>query len=191
MVLAYAVIFLVILAIGLKRDFSNLAQIPYRGGWLFITGVIGSFILQATLVIYAPGQAVWQIIILNLAQIFLIFLFLLNRHLPGAKLFGLGIALNVLVMAANGGWMPVTPEIYHFIHPDRPITEQTRPSSSKNVILSRAETNLWILSDMIPLTLPGRRTAVSLGDVLLVAGAAQFIFQTTAKKRDKLAASQI
>lgn len=191
MVLAYAVIFLIALAIVLRRDFSNLGQIPYRGGWLFVTGVIGSFILQAVLVIYAPGQDIWQMIILNSAQIFLIFLFLLNRHVPGAKLFAFGIALNVLVMAVNGGWMPVTPEIYHFVHPDRPVVEQTRPSSSKNVILSRAETRLWVLSDMIPLMLPGRRTAVSLGDVMLVAGTAQFIFQTTAKKRNELTAGQI
>lgn len=191
MVLAYAVIFLIALAVGLRRDFSKLGQIPYRGGWWLAAGVIGSFILQAVLVIYVPGQTIWQIIILNLAQIVLIFLFLLNHHVPGAKLFALGIALNVLVMVANGGWMPVTPEIYHFVHPDRSTVEQTRPSNSKNVILSRAETRLWILSDMIPLTLPGRRTAVSLGDVVLVAGVAQFIFQTTAKKKDKMAAGQI
>lgn len=158
---------------------------------MFMAAIIGLFFLQAALVIYVPGQTLWQVVILNVSQIALVLLFLLNHHLPGAKLFALGIALNVLVMLANGGWMPLTPETYHFVHPDRPVVEQTRPSSSKNVILSRSETKLWILSDLIPITLPWRRTAVSPGDIVLVVGVAQFIFQTTAKKKDKVLVSQV
>jgi hypothetical protein len=191
MILTYAIIVLIILAMLFRRDLSALGQISYRGSWIFVGGVIGLFILQAGLVIYVPGQSLWQMIILNLSQIALVSLFLLNHQLPGAKLFALGIALNVLVMVANGGWMPVTPEMTHFVHPDRPVVEQIRPSRSKNIILPRAETNLWILSDMIPVTLPWRRNAVSVGDIVLVAGAAQFIFQATAKKRDTLVTGQI
>jgi hypothetical protein len=191
MILTYAIIVLIILAMLFRRDLSALGQISYRGSWIFVGGVIGLFILQAGLVIYVPGQSLWQMIILNLSQIALVSLFLLNHQLPGAKLFALGIALNVLVMVANGGWMPVTPEMTHFVHPDRPVVEQIRPSRSKNIILPRAETNLWILSDMIPVTLPWRRNAVSVGDVVLVAGAAQFIFQATGKKRDTLVTGQI
>ncbi len=191
MVLAYAIIVLIILAMLLRRDLSALGQISYRGGWIVTIGVIGLFILQAVLVLYVPGQTMWQMIVLNLSQIALIALFLLNHHVAGAKLFALGIALNVLVMLANGGWMPVTPETANFVHPDRPIVEQTRPSSSKNIILPRSETNLWILSDIIRVTLPWRRTAVSIGDIVLIVGVAQFIFQTTAKKKDKLLVSQI
>jgi hypothetical protein len=190
-ILAYAIILLVILAVLFRRDLSALGQITYRGGRVFFIGVIGLFFLQAALVIYAPGQTIWQMIVLNLSQIGLIFLFLLNRHVPGAKLFALGIALNALVMLVNGGWMPVTPETASFVHPDRPSVEQTRPVSSKNIILSRSETNLWILSDIIRVTLPWRRNAVSIGDVLLVAAVAQFIFQVTAKKKDKLLINQI
>jgi hypothetical protein len=190
-VLAYAIIFLIILAVLFRRDLGALGQISYRGGWKFAGAVLGLFILQAVMVIYAPGQTILQMVILTASQIALIFLFLLNHYVPGAKLFALGIALNVLVMAANGGWMPVTPETYHFVHPDRPIVEQTRPSSSKNIILPRSETNLWILSDMIRVPLPWRRTAISMGDLLLIMAMAQFIFQTTAKKKDKLLVSQV
>jgi hypothetical protein len=191
MILAYAIIVLLILAMLFRRDLSALGQVSYRGGWIFVFGVIGLFILQIGLVLHLSGQALWQMIILNLSQFALVFLFLLNRHIPGAKLFALGIALNVLVMVANGGWMPVTPGMAHFVHPNRPIVEEIRQSSSKNIILPRAETNLWILSDIIPVTLPWRRNAVSVGDIVLVAGAAQFIFQATAKKRDTLVTGQI
>lgn len=191
MILAYAIIALIVLALLLRRDLSLIGQLSYRGGWKLIFAVVGLFALQAALVLYVPGQTTMQMVILNLSQIVLIFLFLLNRHLPGAKLFALGIALNVLVMGANGGWMPLTPEIYHFVRPERPIVEQARPISSKNIILPRSETNLWILSDIIPVTLPWRRTAMSLGDGLLIVGVAQFIFQVTARKEDKWFTSQI
>lgn len=191
MVLAYAIILLIILALLLRRDLSTLGQISYRGGWVTMGLIVGLFFLQSVLVIYVPGQTLWQIVILNGSQIALVLLFLLNHHVPGAKLFALGIALNVLVMLANGGWMPLTPETYHFVHPDRPVVEQTRPSSSKNILLPRSETNLWILSDIIPVTLPWRRTAVSPGDIVLVAGVAQLIFQATSRKKDRLLARQV
>ena len=182
MVLAYAIIVLVILAWLLRRDLSAIGQISYRGGWKLIGLIIIFFVLQAALVLYVPGQKLLQLIVLNLSQAALIFLFILNRHLPGAKLFAVGIALNVVVMAANGGWMPVTPEIYHFVHSDRTLELQARPPASKNVLLPRSETNLWLLADIIPVTLPWRRTAMSIGDLLLIMSAAQFIFQTTKKK---------
>ena len=174
-----------------RRDLSALGRISYRGGGIFVGGVTGLYILQAVLVVFAPGQAIWQMVVLNVSQIALIFLFLLNRHVPGAKLFAIGIALNTLVMLANSGWMPVTPETAHFVHPERTIVEQTRPASSKNIILPRSETNLWILSDIIRVTLPWRRNAMSIGDVLLIVAVAQFIFQVTAKKKDKLLVNQV
>jgi hypothetical protein len=184
-ILAYAIIVLIVLALLLRRDLSLIGQLSYRGGWKFITVVVGLFVLQAALVLYTPGQTTLQMVTLNGSQVALMILFLLNHHLPGAKLFALGIALNVLVMLANGGWMPVTPETYHFVRPDRPVVEQTRPGNSKNIILPQSETNLWILSDIIRVSLPWRRNAMSLGDALLIVGVAQFIFQVTSKQKDK------
>ena len=183
MILAYAVVFLIVLALLLRRDLSVLGRIPYQGGWWLVMIVVGLFVLQATLVLYVPGKTTFQMIVLISSQLALVWLLFLNRHIPGARLFALGIVLNVTVMAANGGWMPVTPETYHFVHPDRTVEPYTRPPSSKNIVLPRSETNLWILSDIIPFTLLWRRTAVSGGDLLLIVGAAQFIFQTTSGKK--------
>lgn len=184
MLLAYAVVFLIILALLLRRDLSAIGRISYRGGWKLAAIVASLFVLQAVMVLYVPGQTVFQMALLNLSQIALLFLFLLNRHLPGAKLFALGIILNTTVMLANGGWMPVTPETQHFVHPDQSVEVQARPSSSKNIVLPRTESKLWVLSDIIRVTLPWRRNAVSIGDLLLILGAAQFIFQTTSPKND-------
>jgi hypothetical protein len=183
MVLAYAVIVLIVLALLLRRDLSAIGRIPYRGGWKLAAVVAGLFALQAALILYAPpaGQTTLQKAVLILSQIALIFITLLNHRIPGAKLFALGIILNTTVMAANGGWMPVTPETDQFVHPQRVVEVQERPPSSKGMIIPRAETNLWILSDIIRVSLPGRRTAMSLGDLLLILGAAQFIFQSTSR----------
>src|SRR5690606_15785068 len=37
----------------------------------------------------------------------------LNRSIPGMKLVALGLALNATVVAANGGFMPVSPAALH------------------------------------------------------------------------------
>jgi hypothetical protein len=184
MVLTYAIILLVLLALLLRRDLSAIGRIAFRGSWWLVIIVISLFALQATLVLYLPGQSSWQMVLLIASQFALLGVVLLNHFVPGAKLFALGIALNLLVMVANGGWMPVTPETYQFVHPERIVTLYTKPASSKNIILPRAETKLWYLSDVIRLPLPGRRTAVSLGDVLLIGGVAQLIMQTTSKKKE-------
>jgi hypothetical protein len=117
------------------------------------------------------------------SQLALLGLILLNHHIAGSKLFALGLTLNLLVMTANGGWMPVTPETYRFVHPNRTAALYTKPASSKNIILPREETNFWYLSDIIRIPLSWRRTAVSLGDILLIGGVAQFIFQVTMRKK--------
>lgn len=176
MVLVEALVFLIVLALILRRNLSALARLPYHGGWKLIGGVVSLFVLQAVLVIYVPGQTIFQLAFLVLSQVALLLLLLLNRHLVGAKLFALGIILNTTVMVANGGWMPVTPEISHFVNPDQTVETYVRPTNSKNIVLSRSETKLWILSDIIPIPLPWRRSAMSIGDLFLILGVGQFIF---------------
>jgi len=186
MIFVDAVIFLVILALLFRRDLATLSRLDYRGGWKLALMVLGLFILQAALIIYVPRQTMFQIVVLILSQLALIFLLLLNRHLPGIKLFVLGVVLNTVVMVANGGWMPMTPDTYHFAHPDRKAEIYAKPGGSKNIVLSRSETRLWVLSDIIPVNLPWRRNVVSIGDLCLVLGAAQFIFLGTQKRGEKL-----
>jgi hypothetical protein len=181
-ILAYAIIALIVIALILRRDLSTIGKISFRGGWKLVAIVLGLYVLQAVMVVYVQGQSNAQMLILNISQMALLFLVLLNYHLPGAKIFILGLALNIMVMVVNGGWMPVTLETYYFVHPDRTIEIGSKPSSSKNIILPREETNLWVLSDIIRVTLPWRPWALSVGDVLLVVGVAQFIFQTTLTK---------
>jgi hypothetical protein len=189
-ILAYAIILLVLIALLLRRDLSAIGRMSYRGGGKFLVFVIGLFVLQAKLVLYVPGQALLQTVLVISSQLALIGLVLFNHRVPGAKIFALGVAFNVIVMVANGGWMPVTPETYHFVHPDRIVPLYTRPVASKNIILPRPKTRLWFLSDIIRVALPWRRNAVSMGDLLLILGVAFFIFQVTAKNTGRISSRQ-
>ncbi len=192
MILAHAVLILIALAVIRSLVFCRnlmipIGQRPYRGGWKLVAGIVILYALQATLVTYASGKTVLQSLILVFSHIGLMVLLLQNRHIPGVKLVLLGAVLNIVVVLANGGFMPVTPEIHNdFVHPERPPAEAgARPPSSKNIILDKEDTNLWFLSDIIRITVPWRRTAVSIGDVLLVAGAAQFIFQVKSREEER------
>ena len=182
MIIAYTIILMIFLALLLQRDLTAISRLPFKGGWKVAFMVAGLLFLQFVLVIFA-GQRTWlEMALVILSHLAVMFVALLNRHIPGAKLFALGIVLNTLVMAANGGWMPITPAMHQYVHPDQTLAVETKPPLSKSIILSRSETRLWVLSDIIPAPLPWRRYVISLGDILLVLGAAQFIFQTTAVK---------
>ncbi len=183
MILAYVVIIFVIAALLLRRDLSLIGQLPYRGGWLAAVLVVTIFAAQAKWAIYVNGPSNWQGIILILSQAGLLLLALINYHLPGAKLFALGVFLNILVMSVNGGWMPLEPDMYRFVHPDHAIAVDEKPFGSKNVVLPRHKTKLWFLADVIPVTLPWRQTVVSVGDVMMMAAAARFVFGGTAANR--------
>lgn len=96
-----------------------------------------------------------------------------NRNLPGFWLLGLGLLLNLAVIAANGGLMPISPEtmaVLYDTHSPEIIASHT--IGTKSIVLPVAETRLEWLADRF--TVPDRspiQFAYSLGDVFLVAGA--------------------
>ena len=134
MVLAYAAILLIIVAVLFQRDLSALGRLTYHGSWKLTLVVIGLFALQWTTVIFTAEKNLLQMLLLILSHLALIFLFLLNRHIPGAKVFALGIFLNTLVMVVNGGWMPVTPEMDQFVHPNRNTEAYATPANNAPTI---------------------------------------------------------
>ena len=186
MILIYAVMVIVVIALLLRRDLGAIGRVSFQGGWKLGVAVLVLFALQAVLVVYTSNQTTLHMAILIISQIALLALLLVNYRLPGAIVFAAGVALNTTVMVANGGWMPVTPETANFVHPERAVELYSKPQATKNIILPREETNLWILSDIIRVTLPWRRNAVSVGDVLLIIGVAQFIFEIAPPKKRNL-----
>jgi len=94
-----------------------------------------------------------------------------NHQIPGMKLMGLGVLLNFLVIAANGGYMPLSPEGAERLQVSLlPGTEVLTDPQSQAVVMSQS-TRLRLLGDIFPLpdVLTGGMT--SLGDIVLCVGA--------------------
>jgi hypothetical protein len=110
----------------------------------------------------------------------------LNQRLPGMRIVLAGITLNLIVIAANGGYMPVRPEALARIgYGD--AAYQMQPGSivlgSKDVVLPTQQAPLWMLGDVLVIPEPfPRPTAMSIGDMLLAVGVFLFITQTAGRQ---------
>ena len=175
MILALAVVLgLVVSLIRYRRHtFHQIAAIPLRSAWLVVLALALQWpLLQAQA---GPVQSVKVQQALFLLSFGLLLLFAWrNRQLLGIRIFGLGMMCNLLVILANGGFMPITPETLVQINSGTRAEQwQTNVhyGYSKDIILPREQVKLWVLSDILVIPRPfPRPTAFSLGDLLIAVG---------------------
>jgi hypothetical protein len=145
---------------------------PLRNFWLVYLAFLPQGLLFYTDRLSGAPELLFPAALV-LSQALLIAFVLCNRHLVGVWLLGTGVALNFLVIVLNGGMMPVTPATLTELVPGSLLESWEIGSRvGKDIILPRAATRLWWLSDtlLLPSFLP-YRVAFSLGDVLLAMGA--------------------
>jgi hypothetical protein len=157
----------------MKRTFMTVAM---RLSWLAAVAFLPqwlAFYLPAT-----RGQIPTWLASASLigSQILLLIFVWFNRSIPGLWLLGVGLVMNLLVIAANGGLMPVSPATIEHLHPHiSPDALQVgeRFVYSRNILLPAAETHLWWLSDrlLLPSNFPFSHAAYSIGDLLIASGA--------------------
>lgn len=175
MILLYAVI--LGFAAGFVRARANgrslWARPPGRLGLLFVAALLQAlaFYIPATRQML-PG---WLAAFLLVGSQIMMLVFVgLNRTQPGFLILGLGLAANLLVIIANEGWMPVSPQVLADLFPESSAVAVVgeRVGWSKDILLLPAETHLWWLSDrfILPAWFP-QRAAFSLGDILIAIGA--------------------
>lgn len=157
----------------------GLASLPMRGRAV----VLVAFLMQLPL-LYFPAEKGFSHLnfergILLLSYLLILGIVWTNRRLSGFRSIGLGLLLNLTVMMANGGFMPIQPgvlENFGHQHMVSKMESGYRVLHSKDLLLTREQTRLWILSDVVAFDLPLLSpTAFSPGDVLIAAGAFLFI----------------
>lgn len=140
----------------------RLAHAPLRWSGLLLAGLglqvvvdvlVGRGLLADASV---PG---W--VLLFASQLLVLLWVLRNWHLPGMLLVGIGLLLNVVVVAANGA-MPVAPEAITALGGD-PLTLEP----GKHTLLTPDSRLAW-LADVW--AIPPLRSIISVGDVVLAAG---------------------
>jgi hypothetical protein len=143
--------------------------------WLVIVGFLPQFIS-----FYLPATRTripdfWVSVGLLSSQILLLVFCWLNGRLSGVWLLALGLALNLLVIALNGGFMPISPQTASGLASQEVVQSiplGSRIGFSKDILLLPSNTRLAWLSDdfLLPKGLP-YQAAFSLGDVVIAVGA--------------------
>ena len=173
MILLIAVIISVVVALVRGGRLASLAEVSVRFGWLVFVALALQIVITWGLV---PGLATspsWSVALLIFSHLLLLMVVAANYRLPGMVVIGLGLALNLIAMLANGGFMPVTQEALEAADLAHLMVETeagTRVAGSKEIVLPQAQTRLWVLSDIIIIPRP-LLTIISTGDAVLALGA--------------------
>ena len=147
---------------------------PLRFAWLAVVAFVPQYFA-----IYFPATRAhladtWAVTGLLLSILLFLAFCWLNRHVPGIPILALGLAFNLLVMAINGGFMPISPQVAAHLVPPGSLDNWAIGTRFgwKDVLLLPEQTRLAILSDRFlpPQGFP-YQVAFSLGDVFVAAGA--------------------
>jgi hypothetical protein len=177
MILSGAVV--VGLIAGLAR--ARIQRLPYQAPelkwlWLVILAFFTQWLAFRLPVSWMYLNSKWAAAALVGSQIALLVFAWANRKQPAFWLLGIGLLLNLVVIVANGGLMPITPEtVAHLTKAEPGLIWQVgeRLGTGKDIVLNAEATRLWFLSDRFLLLPDGLdfQVAFSLGDVLIAGGA--------------------
>jgi hypothetical protein len=157
---------------------ANLGQVHLRLSYLFPLALL----LQV--LIFSPAWqarlgAQWGAALYALSLLVLLPAVWVNRRVQGIALLGVGLMLNASVILANGGHMPASLEALRsagILAPNATFEAIHVTNSS----LISSDTPLWPLGDIFAIPRPWPLANIfSVGDVLIGAGAAWFVWAHT------------
>ncbi|HKY47549.1 MAG TPA: DUF5317 domain-containing protein [Acidimicrobiia bacterium] len=146
----------------------NLGDIHLNHWWLLPLG----FVLQIGAQFVPLPAATWGVALILLSYVPLLLLVIINRDRPGLWLAGLGVLMNFVVIALNGG-MPVLAEAAEVASGFAPGAPEIA-EGFKHVILNETS-RLVFLADVIPIRIANYGQVLSLGDVFLAVGLGRFV----------------
>lgn len=150
--------------------FSSLGEMPLKR----VDCIIASFAIEAAVVALGLRGAAFVSSVAPYAffvsYALLLYAIWANRHIRWMLLTGIGVALNFVVIIANGMKMPVSADMLTAVG----MAQQVTAIQSGKVLTYRlvdATTRLWQLGDVIPIGQPYPiHRVVSLGDVVMSLG---------------------
>lgn len=156
-----------------KGNLKELATLRIKGGMIFPV----LFLLEIFVFLFQDRFSTLKTLSNTIYMIVyllgLTFLYM-NRHYKGFYLILLGVFLNFLVMAINGGRMPVSLDAASVLDPMYADSLKNGGIYAKHQALTDS-THLGFLGDVIPITHPYPKTQViSIGDIIMNIGI--FIF---------------
>lgn len=167
-----AIVIFLALAIAVMRGgrLVNLGDIELTAWWLLFIALglqIGTRFLPD------EDWSEWAGVAMVLASfVLLMALVLMNRSKPGMWITGLGVLMNFVVIAANGG-MPVLPGAAE-VASGFTVADPDLSGTFKHVLLDE-NSRLTFFADVIPLRLVGIGEVISLGDIFLALGLGVFL----------------
>jgi hypothetical protein len=174
---------LLALAAALLRGGSlrHLAALPFRGSAFIFTSLAIQVLIYMPVLRTSPLVLHWAGLIYIVALGLALAGVLRNWSLgTPVRLATLGLALNAIVITANGGYMPTDLAAMRAVHRDAKAHEVASRQLYSNTRPAGASTRLRVLSDIIPIYSPGGLSNVfSIGDVLIAAGGAALVYSAT------------
>ena len=168
---------------GLKNGLMQFGQIKLKGGLIFPILLLIQFLIyrfqgDASWLAPASGYFFMSIYVIGMAFLWM------NRQNKGFTIILIGVFLNFLVMAVNGGRMPVSLDAAQVLGPYYTELLSSGDAVYKHYMLD-ASTRLSFLGDIIPLSNPYPRTQViSIGDVVMNLGIFLYIQSIMVPKKD-------
>ncbi|MCD4672301.1 MAG: DUF5317 domain-containing protein [Anaerolineaceae bacterium] len=151
----------------------KLKTITLKHEWLVLVGILPQLI--AFQIPWTSSSFPDKLVpfILVPSQILLLVFAWLNRKQPGFWVLSFGLLLNLSVILANGGFMPISPATIKQLLPGNDLSYQIgqRLGTTKDIILPEVATTLYSLSDRFILPeWTHYRVAFSFGDVVIAIG---------------------
>jgi hypothetical protein len=165
-----------VIAVLIGGDIRRLSQIKIR----HLELLLAAFAVKVSVAILGTTHSLVAVTVarpLNVVgALLLLAVVWFNRRIPGALLFGAGLTLNLVVIVAFGGRMPVL--LPHDVDPNSPVLALLRGGLDPLHIALAHPQGLWFIGDIFAIPgLGGHSSLVSIGDLLMAAGVAWLIIR--------------
>jgi hypothetical protein len=171
-----------IIAVLIGGDIRRLSQVKIR----HLELLLAAFAVKVSVAILGTTHSPVAVTVarpLNvIGALLLLAVVWFNRRIPGALLFGAGLTLNLIVIVAFGGRMPVL--LPHNVDPGSPVLALLRGGLDPLHVALAHPQGLWFIGDIFAIPgLGGHSSLVSIGDVLMAAGVAWLIIRCSQRRR--------